>query len=154
MLFSFSRVKLCSLILLANVLLFQAHVYTTESGECAAFLSNYDSKSSVRVLFNNMHYSLPPWSVSILPDCRNVVFNTAKVCNKSLAYLVSCIVFSYSIHPSDDNFCAFNVSNQHDLVTENLFKPMNSCFFCLGWSANISDANVADKYSIVLMGKF
>ncbi|KAK7346392.1 hypothetical protein VNO80_20910 [Phaseolus coccineus] len=57
----------------------QAHVYTTESGECAAFLSNYDSKSSVRVMFNNMHYNLPPWSVSILPDCRNVVFNTAKV---------------------------------------------------------------------------
>ncbi|KAG5062218.1 hypothetical protein JHK85_003401 [Glycine max] len=57
----------------------QAHVYTTESGDCAAFLSNYDSKSSARVMFNNMHYSLPPWSVSILPDCRNVVFNTAKV---------------------------------------------------------------------------
>ncbi|KAK7360113.1 hypothetical protein VNO77_02089 [Canavalia gladiata] len=57
----------------------QAHVYTTESGDCAAFLSNYDSKSNVRVLFNNMHYNLPPWSVSILPDCRNVVFNTAKV---------------------------------------------------------------------------
>ncbi|CAL0331891.1 unnamed protein product [Lupinus luteus] len=57
----------------------QAHVYSTESGDCAAFLSNFDTKSSARVLFNNMHYSLPPWSISILPDCRNVVFNTAKV---------------------------------------------------------------------------
>ncbi|XP_057415941.1 beta-galactosidase 3-like [Lotus japonicus] len=57
----------------------QAHVYSTESGDCAAFLSNSDAKSSARVMFNNMHYSLPPWSVSILPDCRNVVFNTAKV---------------------------------------------------------------------------
>ncbi|KAK7282946.1 hypothetical protein RIF29_12086 [Crotalaria pallida] len=26
-----------------------------------------------------MHYNLPPWSISILPDCRNVVFNIAKV---------------------------------------------------------------------------
>ncbi|XP_021889259.1 beta-galactosidase 3-like [Carica papaya] len=26
-----------------------------------------------------MHYSLPPWSISILPDCKNVVFNTADV---------------------------------------------------------------------------
>ncbi|XP_057753343.1 beta-galactosidase 3-like [Arachis stenosperma] len=26
-----------------------------------------------------MQYNLPPWSVSILPDFRNVVFNTAKV---------------------------------------------------------------------------
>lgn len=63
---------------------FQANVYSTESGDCAAFLSNYDEKSSVRVMFNNMHYNLPPWSVSILPDCRNVVFNTAKVRIKSL----------------------------------------------------------------------
>ncbi|GLT39194.1 hypothetical protein SLA2020_134000 [Shorea laevis] len=57
----------------------QAYIYTSESGHCAAFLSNYDTKSAARVLFNNMHYNLPPWSISILPDCRNVVFNTAKV---------------------------------------------------------------------------
>ncbi|XP_057529254.1 beta-galactosidase 3-like [Amaranthus tricolor] len=57
----------------------QAHVFYPESGGCAAFLSNYDTDSGVRVLFNNKHYSLPPWSISILPDCRNVVFNTAKV---------------------------------------------------------------------------
>ncbi|CAL0313126.1 unnamed protein product [Lupinus luteus] len=57
----------------------QADVYYSESGDCAAFISNHDSNSSVRVLFNNMHYTLPPWSISILPDCRNVVFNTAKV---------------------------------------------------------------------------
>ncbi|KAL2246503.1 UNVERIFIED_CONTAM: Beta-galactosidase 3 [Sesamum indicum] len=57
----------------------QAHVYSSESGDCAAFLSNYDTKSAVRVMFNNMHYNLPPWSISILPDCRNAVFNTAKV---------------------------------------------------------------------------
>ncbi|PIN16631.1 Beta-galactosidase [Handroanthus impetiginosus] len=57
----------------------QAHVYSSESGGCAAFLSNYDTKSAARVMFNNMHYNLPPWSVSILPDCRNAVFNTANV---------------------------------------------------------------------------
>ncbi|KAF1873505.1 hypothetical protein Lal_00027543 [Lupinus albus] len=57
----------------------QAHVYSTKSGDCAAFLSNYDTKSSARVMFNNMHYNLPPWSISILLDCRNAVFNTAKV---------------------------------------------------------------------------
>ncbi|CAL5197466.1 unnamed protein product [Lathyrus oleraceus] len=57
----------------------QAYVYSTKSGDCFAFLSNFDSKSSARVLFNNMHYNLPPWSVSVLPDCRHAVFNTAKV---------------------------------------------------------------------------
>ncbi|XP_010917686.1 beta-galactosidase 5 [Elaeis guineensis] len=57
----------------------QAHVFSSESGSCAAFLANYNPNSFSRVMFNNMHYSLPPWSISILPDCRNVVFNTAKV---------------------------------------------------------------------------
>ncbi|XLU71659.1 hypothetical protein S245_030712, partial [Arachis hypogaea] len=56
----------------------QAHVYSTESDDCTAFLSNYDLKSSIRIMFNNMHYTLPPWSISIFSDCRNVVFNTAK----------------------------------------------------------------------------
>ncbi|KAL1569514.1 Beta-galactosidase 3 [Salvia divinorum] len=57
----------------------RAHVYSSESGDCAAFLSNYDTNSSAKVMFNNMHYSLPPWSISILPDCKTVAFNTAKV---------------------------------------------------------------------------
>ncbi|KAF2543627.1 hypothetical protein F2Q68_00028765 [Brassica cretica] len=57
----------------------QAHVYSSESGDCSAFLANYDTESAARVLFNNVHYNLPPWSISILPDCRNAVFNTAKV---------------------------------------------------------------------------
>lgn len=57
----------------------QAHVFIPEQGGCSAFLSNYDTESGAKVLFNNRHYSLPPWSISILPDCKNVVFNTAKV---------------------------------------------------------------------------
>ncbi|KAK4276546.1 hypothetical protein QN277_014682 [Acacia crassicarpa] len=57
----------------------QAHVFSSGSGACAAFLANYNTKSSARVTFNNNHYDLPPWSISILPDCRNVVFNTANV---------------------------------------------------------------------------
>ncbi|RWR79133.1 beta-galactosidase 3-like protein [Cinnamomum micranthum f. kanehirae] len=57
----------------------QSHVFSSGTGGCAAFLSNYNPNSVARVMFNNMHYSLPPWSISILPDCRNVVFNTAKV---------------------------------------------------------------------------
>ncbi|KAK8683745.1 hypothetical protein V6N13_039796 [Hibiscus sabdariffa] len=56
----------------------QAHVFSSK-GSCAAFLSNYHTESAARVIFNDRHYNLPPWSISILPDCRNVVFNTAKV---------------------------------------------------------------------------
>ncbi|KAK9947015.1 hypothetical protein M0R45_012452 [Rubus argutus] len=57
----------------------QAYVFNSGPRSCAAFLSNFHPHSAARVTFNNMHYDLPPWSISILPDCRNAVFNTAKV---------------------------------------------------------------------------
>lgn len=57
---------------------FQARVFSSGKS-CAAFLANFHPKSAARVVFNNMHYDLPSWSISILPDCRNVVFNTARV---------------------------------------------------------------------------
>lgn len=56
----------------------EAHVFSSP-GKCAAFLSNFHPSSSARVMFMNRHYDLPAWSISILPDCRNVVFNTATV---------------------------------------------------------------------------
>ncbi|PIN14033.1 Beta-galactosidase [Handroanthus impetiginosus] len=59
----------------------QAHVFSS-NGHCAAFLSNYHRDASARVTFNHMHYDLPPWSISILPDCKNVAFNTGTVKSK------------------------------------------------------------------------
>lgn len=47
--------------------------------KCSAFLANIDEHKSVTVKFLGQAYTLPPWSVSILPDCKNVAFNTAKV---------------------------------------------------------------------------
>lgn len=49
------------------------------SGRCAAFLVNNDTLSNVSVMFRNTVYELPQKSISILPDCKNVVFNTAAV---------------------------------------------------------------------------
>ena len=48
-------------------------------GACAAFIANYDTKSYAKATFGNGQYDLPPWSISILPDCKTVVYNTAKV---------------------------------------------------------------------------
>ncbi|XP_009599425.1 beta-galactosidase-like [Nicotiana tomentosiformis] len=61
----------------------EAHVFRSKSGNCAAFLSNYDSKYAVKVTFQNKPYDLPPWSISILPDCKTAVYNTAKVSSRS-----------------------------------------------------------------------
>ncbi|OAY28309.2 hypothetical protein MANES_15G055700v8 [Manihot esculenta] len=70
----------------------EAHVYRTDAhtdalnstwhgsqSGCSAFLANIDEHKAATVRFLGQSYTLPPWSVSILPDCRNVVFNTAKV---------------------------------------------------------------------------
>ncbi|GJX35499.1 THO complex subunit 4B-like protein, partial [Tanacetum coccineum] len=56
-----------------------ADVFEDESGTCAAFIANLDDKTEKTVQFRNVSYTLTAWSVSILPDCKNVVFNTAKV---------------------------------------------------------------------------
>uniref|UniRef100_A0A7N2LSV3 Beta-galactosidase n=1 Tax=Quercus lobata TaxID=97700 RepID=A0A7N2LSV3_QUELO len=57
----------------------EAHIYSKTSNDCAAFLANYDSSLDANVTFNGNSYFLAAWSVSILPDCKNVIFNTAKV---------------------------------------------------------------------------
>lgn len=57
----------------------EAHVYYKSSNDCAAFLANYDSSQDATVQFNGNSHFLPAWSVSILPDCKTVIYNTAKV---------------------------------------------------------------------------
>ncbi|VAI15932.1 unnamed protein product [Triticum turgidum subsp. durum] len=46
---------------------------------CSAFLANIDEHKYASVWIFGKSYNLPPWSVSILPDCENVAFNTAHV---------------------------------------------------------------------------
>uniref|UniRef100_A0A0E0CY79 Beta-galactosidase n=1 Tax=Oryza meridionalis TaxID=40149 RepID=A0A0E0CY79_9ORYZ len=58
----------------------EATVYqTADNSICAAFLANVDAQSDKTVKFNGNTYKLPAWSVSILPDCKNVVLNTAQI---------------------------------------------------------------------------
>ncbi|KMT01405.1 hypothetical protein BVRB_9g214140 [Beta vulgaris subsp. vulgaris] len=50
--------------------------YYTKGKLCAAFLWNNKTHSSGTVKFRGIEHTLPPKSISILPDCRTVVFNT------------------------------------------------------------------------------
>ncbi|KAL8460332.1 hypothetical protein ACS0TY_032031 [Phlomoides rotata] len=61
----------------------EAHVYYKSSKDCVAFLANYGSSSDATVNFRGNSYLLPAWSVSILPDCVNVIFNSAKVISQT-----------------------------------------------------------------------
>ncbi|XP_058089918.1 beta-galactosidase 6-like [Magnolia sinica] len=81
-----AAIKLCSKTLLSGTPtnfslgeLQEAYVFEQSKGECAALLSNSNRTNSATVNFRNSSYELPPRSISILPDCKNVVFNTAKV---------------------------------------------------------------------------
>ncbi|TVU19483.1 hypothetical protein EJB05_35634, partial [Eragrostis curvula] len=56
----------------------QAHVFETGS-KCVAFLVNFDHNQIPNVVFRNISFQLAPKSISILSDCRRVVFETAKV---------------------------------------------------------------------------
>ncbi|KAF3439717.1 hypothetical protein FNV43_RR17995 [Rhamnella rubrinervis] len=50
---------------------------TNQSSSC--FLSNANTSTDATITFQGNQYSIPAWSVSILPDCNAEVFNTAKV---------------------------------------------------------------------------
>ncbi|CAN1176099.1 Beta-galactosidase 16 [Linum perenne] len=56
-----------------------AYVFRGTSGQCTAFLVNKDRTQVARVVFQNTTYALPRRSISILPDCKTVAFNTAKL---------------------------------------------------------------------------
>ncbi|XP_019173472.1 PREDICTED: beta-galactosidase-like [Ipomoea nil] len=74
----------------------EAHVFRSKSGACAAFLSNYNPQSSVKVTFWNKQHDLPPWSISILPDCKTVAYNTAKVSSQSSQIKMTPVVGGFS----------------------------------------------------------
>ncbi|KAK6141946.1 hypothetical protein DH2020_024319 [Rehmannia glutinosa] len=81
----------------------EATVYKTESGQCAAFLANTGTQSDATVNFNGNSYHLPAWSVSILPDCKSVVLNTAKINSVST-------IANFVRQPSKDDTTATDAS--------------------------------------------
>ncbi|OMO67303.1 Glycoside hydrolase, family 35 [Corchorus capsularis] len=63
---------------------YKIHTFEPGPQNCAAFLANYNQDSSATITFRNTQYNLPAWSISILPDCKNEAFNTAKVTAHSI----------------------------------------------------------------------
>uniref|UniRef100_A0ACD5T929 Uncharacterized protein n=1 Tax=Avena sativa TaxID=4498 RepID=A0ACD5T929_AVESA len=56
----------------------EAHIFETGL-KCVAFLVNFDKHQTPTVVFRNISLQLASKSISILSDCRTVVFETAKV---------------------------------------------------------------------------
>ncbi|GAB2240461.1 hypothetical protein Droror1_Dr00020979 [Drosera rotundifolia] len=81
-----AAIKLCSETLLSGTTTNyslgsyqEAYVFQGGEGQSAAFLINYDTIRQAKVQFQNSSYVLPTRSISILPDCKNVAFNTQQV---------------------------------------------------------------------------
>ncbi|KAF7810783.1 beta-galactosidase 13-like [Senna tora] len=49
---------------------------------CAAFLTNNHTINEATVNFRGQKYVLPPRSISVLPDCKTVVFNTDRIASQ------------------------------------------------------------------------
>lgn len=65
----------------------QITVYeNTAEHMCSAFLTNNHTTEAFKITFRGNEYYLPEKSVSILADCKTVVYNTQTV-NKSYPYL-------------------------------------------------------------------
>ncbi|PKA46168.1 Beta-galactosidase 11 [Apostasia shenzhenica] len=57
----------------------EARVYQDNDKICAAFLTNTNPIDDTTVTFRGIDYFLPHRSISILPDCRTVIFNTQRI---------------------------------------------------------------------------
>ncbi|KAL9461779.1 hypothetical protein AB3S75_004721 [Citrus x aurantiifolia] len=58
----------------------EAHIYEQpKTKACVAFLSNNDSRTPATLTFRGSKYYLPQYSISILPDCKTVVYNTRMI---------------------------------------------------------------------------
>ncbi|CAI0557506.1 unnamed protein product [Linum tenue] len=58
----------------------EARIYEQPGTDvCAAFLTNNHTRLAHTVKFKGQEYYLPPRSISILPDCKTVVLNTATI---------------------------------------------------------------------------
>ncbi|KAF3638200.1 Beta-galactosidase [Capsicum annuum] len=109
----------------------EAHVYYKTSNDCAAFLANYGNNSDANVTFNGKSYFLPAWSVSILPDCKNVIFNTAKVVSQkttgSTAFKHSTVaVNSLESDPWGWYKEKVGIGNNHSFAAHRLLEQINT----------------------------
>ncbi|XP_052114199.1 beta-galactosidase 6 isoform X2 [Arachis duranensis] len=96
-----------------------------EDGGCVAFLVNNDSVNKVTVQFQNRSYELPQKSISILPDCQNVTFNTATVNTNSNTRVIN-PVQTFSSADKWDQFQDV-IQNFDDtcLISDSLLEHMN-----------------------------
>ncbi|KAJ6711463.1 BETA-GALACTOSIDASE RELATED [Salix purpurea] len=131
----------------------EAHVYNYKAGGCAAFLANYHQRSFAKVSFRNMHYNLPPWSISILPDCKNTVYNTARVGAQSATIKMSPVPmhggFSWQTYNEEPSS-----SGDNTFTTVGLLEQINTTRDVSDYLWYMTDVHIDPSEGFLKSGKY
>ncbi|KAG6782092.1 hypothetical protein POTOM_011480 [Populus tomentosa] len=134
----------------------EAHVFNYKAGGCAAFLANYHQRSFAKVSFRNMHYNLPPWSISILPDCKNTVYNTARVGAQSARMKMTPVPmhggFSWQAYNEEPSASGDNTFTMDDFVVVFILVLIFLLFFPC--SLDISSVHIDPSEGFLRSGKY
>ncbi|XP_020590141.1 beta-galactosidase 15 isoform X2 [Phalaenopsis equestris] len=99
---------------------------------CSAFLANIDEHKSVAVKLFGKDYTLPAWSVIILPDCKTPAFNTAQVGSQISIKSAHSLSFSNSSTAATGNLLLatedFSLSSTWMAFDEPIGIWSNNCF--------------------------
>ena len=96
----------------------QARYYERQN-LCAAFLWNNESHEKKTIKFKGREFTLPPKSISILPDCKTVVFNTDSVSADYSNCKEKCI-------QKDEKTCSFNFSISNPFLNRTMENRKNN----------------------------
>ncbi|KAA8534846.1 hypothetical protein F0562_029938 [Nyssa sinensis] len=130
----------------------EAHVFRSKTGACAAFLSNYDLQSPARVNFQNLPYDLPPWSVSILPDCKTVVYNTAKVTAPRIHMKMTPVIGAFSWQSFNEE--TVSASDRDTLAMNGMWEQISVTRDNTDYMWYLTDVNINPAEGFLKTGQF
>jgi hypothetical protein len=70
----------------------------TYGGSSVCFINNQFVDRDVKVTLGGETHLVPAWSVSILPDCKTVAYNTAKVLFLSVCLYTQYLLIDLGVH--------------------------------------------------------
>ncbi|KAM7483837.1 hypothetical protein LguiB_008420 [Lonicera macranthoides] len=129
----------------------EAHVFKAKNGACAAFLANYNQHSFAKVAFGNMHYNLPPWSISILPDCKNTVYNTARIGAQSAQMKMTPVGGRFSWQSYNDELTSYG---DNTFTTIGLLEQINTTRDISDYLWYMTDVKVNSDEGFLKSGKW
>ncbi|KAM7519611.1 hypothetical protein LguiB_018573 [Lonicera macranthoides] len=129
----------------------EAHVFKSKTGDCAAFLANYDEKSAAKVNFQNVEYDLPPWSISILPGCKNAIYNTARITSPATHMKMTPVLKALTWQTYKDETPYFDGRNT--LSSQGLWEQLNITRDWSDYLWYMTEVNIPDNEGFLKSGK-